>query len=48
MSHEEAEALFTEADRLASRMEDVWNQAILLATYTTIRSTVDGGSIATL
>jgi class 3 adenylate cyclase/tetratricopeptide (TPR) repeat protein len=41
-SEEEAEALFTEAERLASRAQDLWAQAILLVTYGTIRSTVDG------
>ena len=41
-SHEEAEALFTEAERLASRAQDLWSRAILLVTYGTIRSTVDG------
>jgi class 3 adenylate cyclase/tetratricopeptide (TPR) repeat protein len=42
ISHEEAEALFTEAERLASRGHDIWSRAILLLTYSTIRSTVDG------
>jgi class 3 adenylate cyclase/tetratricopeptide (TPR) repeat protein len=42
ISHEEAEALFTEAERLASRGQDIWSRAILLLTYSTIRSTVDG------
>jgi tetratricopeptide (TPR) repeat protein len=42
MSHEEAEALFTEAERLASRTQDLWSRAILLLTYGSIRSAVDG------
>jgi class 3 adenylate cyclase/tetratricopeptide (TPR) repeat protein len=42
ISDEEAEALFTEAERLASRGQDIWSRAILLLTYSTIRSTVDG------
>jgi class 3 adenylate cyclase/tetratricopeptide (TPR) repeat protein len=41
-SHEEAEALFTEAERLASRAHDVWSRAILLVTYGGIRAIVDG------
>jgi class 3 adenylate cyclase/tetratricopeptide (TPR) repeat protein len=42
ISHEEAETLFTEAERLAARGQDIWSRAILLLTYSTIRSTVDG------
>jgi class 3 adenylate cyclase/tetratricopeptide (TPR) repeat protein len=42
MSHEEAEALFTEAERLASRAQDLWARAILLLSYGSIRSAVDG------
>ncbi len=42
MSHEEAEALFTEAERLAASVQDLWPRAILLITYGTIRATIDG------
>ena len=44
ISHEEAEALFTEAERMASRARDLWSRAILLSTYGTIRSTERRGA----
>jgi class 3 adenylate cyclase/tetratricopeptide (TPR) repeat protein len=36
ISDHEAEALFSEAERIASETQDVWSQTILLATYGTI------------
>jgi class 3 adenylate cyclase/tetratricopeptide (TPR) repeat protein len=42
ISHEESEALFTEAERMASGARDLWSRATLLSVYGNIRSTNDG------
>jgi predicted ATPase/class 3 adenylate cyclase len=42
MGHDEAERLFEEAERIASRMGDIHSRAILLSVYGGIRGTVDG------
>jgi class 3 adenylate cyclase/tetratricopeptide (TPR) repeat protein len=42
IAHEEAERLFREAERMASRAGDVHSRAILLSVYGGIRGTTDG------
>ena len=42
ISQEESEALFTEAERMASGAQDLWSRAMLLSVYAGIRSTNDG------
>jgi len=42
MSEEETGSLFSEAERMASRSQDMWSRAILLAAYSTIRCVADG------
>jgi tetratricopeptide (TPR) repeat protein len=42
LSDQEAEALFTEAERMATEAQDVWSQAVLLVTYGTILFTTHG------
>jgi tetratricopeptide (TPR) repeat protein len=42
ISHEEAEAVFSEAERMAARAGDVRSRAILLAVYGSIRGLGDG------
>ncbi len=39
---EEAEALFTEAEQMASKAQDLWSHAILLSTYGVIKLSTDG------
>ncbi len=50
ISHEDAEAVFTEAEQMASRMGDIRSRAILLSVYAGIRGLNDGdvGEMATL
>ncbi len=40
--HDEAEALFTEAERMASRAQDLQLRAFLLVSYGVVRATTDG------
>src|SRR5207244_8531486 len=42
ISHEEAEALFSEAERIASRAGDIHSRAILLGVYGLVRGVGDG------
>ena len=42
MGSDEAEALFTEAERMAEKAEDRWSHAILLTAYGGIRAQCDG------
>jgi class 3 adenylate cyclase/tetratricopeptide (TPR) repeat protein len=42
MSQDETELLFSEAERMAARSQDMWSRAILLGVYSNFRCAVDG------